>query len=531
MKFSNKVYKKSFNQVINFVQTKKFIVLLTLFCSFSSAQPFLNPYAFRLAPLQPIRPMPIHSQFRLLCPPSIPLVLCLPQTSFNSMEITQNGYLLPRMYTPMIQNLTSLSNRKLRRTLLNKNWRSWEYSDTERKYKTISRRDREKKIKSSQDYSFLHTKDDDIIQEERTDGQINVKQGKLVAASTEDVVNNSAEQRIDSRIDVEQGKSVETSTEDIVNNSAEQSSDSSTRVTSSPIHHVALVESKRPDTPSCTDLSDIHTEAIDQCTECEAVKVERYERDLKNKLRSKICIGGRDQDFTNQVVQNFRNHCQPSDFPNYVKNTLVCKACQSKVPPALMLSIMYLENSGKCSPLGDDGKSKGPFQIYQSVHENRIQKICPRNLSAPQCLNDPQTSLEVSMDIVKDYYKSLNKGKRPSFRCSKKASSLEEPYDDWRKALAAYNAGSGNIRKIKSKIKDPPLGLNNSKWEKLSEWERMRVYYFQNCKKNKCLLNNLAYAEAGLGNISSGHPSVFQKWEQFAPQLGLSSLNDNSHCQ
>ena len=294
--------------------------------------------------------------------------------------------------------------------------------------------------------------------------------------------------------------------------------------------HIQVDSGKRDSRKTCTNLADIHTEAMDQCAECEVEKldIKNFKNLLQKKIRSTVCIGGIDQDFTKDVARNFQSQCIPSDFRKYVKNDVICKACKAKVPPALMLSIMFLENSGKCDTLGDAGNSKGPFQIYQRFHEKRIEKICPQ-VPTSECLSNPQTSLDVSLDIIDEYYSSLNEGKKPSFRCSK--SPLEEPYDDWRKTLASYNAGESHVRKLKNKIKRVPAGISESEWSKMSDWEKMRVYYFKDCKYNsKCSLPNLAYVEAGLGNVNSKHPSIFQKWEEFAKKLRIENLNDDEHC-
>ena len=269
---------------------------------------------------------------------------------------------------------------------------------------------------------------------------------------------------------------------------------------------------------------------MDQCAECEVEKldIKNFKNLLQKKIKSTVCIGGIDQDFTKDVARNFQSQCKPNNFLKYVKNDVICKACKANIPPALMLSIMYLENSGRCGVQGDDGKSKGPFQIYQEVHEERIEKVCPRT-SATQCLQNPKTSLDVSLDIIDEYYSSVNEGRNPSFKCSS-SSSLKEP-DNWRKALAAYNAGPSYMRNLKKKIRRAPEGFSAGEWRQMTDWEKMRVYYFKDCKYNsRCLLPNLAYVEAGLGNVNSKHPSIFEKWEESAKQLGIENLNDDEHC-
>ena len=514
---------------------------------FSEAQfPYFNPYAFYPSPLQPTYPLPQQSPLMLLCPPHVHFSLCLSQTSFNGLQQNRNGSMKPFMMTPMIQNFSPVSSTWLNRTLSKGGYKSYEYSGN--RYKPISLKRRKKILRRKGNSSFLHTNGHRVIKEEWMDGQFRAVEGDLVATSTEDVINNTSpiSNPESSNSENENSKSSNSENENSENENPEslnpenenpESSEEHVIVTHRPINTVRIqMDSGKRDSgkmdsrKTCTNFDDIHTEAMDQCAECEVEKldIKNFKELLQGKIKSTVCIGGIDQDFTKDVKRNFQSQCKPSDFLKYVRDDVICKACKAKVPPALMLSIMYLENSGKCNVQGDGGNSKGPFQIYQKFHEKRIEKICPR-VPASKCLSNPQTSLDVSLDIVGEYYSSLTGGKTPSFECS--GSSLIKDPDNWRKALAAYNAGPSYISNLKKKIKRVPKGISESKWSKMSDWEKMRFYYFKDCKDNpKCLLNNLAYVEAGLGNVNSKHPSILQKWEESAEILGIKNLNNDKHC-
>ena len=493
-----------------------FIFLISFFCLNSVAQlpffpQFFNPYMFYPSIMQSAYPLPARSPFQLMCPPSMPLSLCLSRTSFSMVTYGDNSSVHPSMYTAVLKNLTPISKNRLNNMLSDDSWDTYRSSDGN--YERITRKERRTIRENTDDYSLLHTDGERAVSEEKKDGRTKANIGKITAIQTEDVIGALGDNVAD------------------INGHSEPA----TEISGSKDIQISILRTLE-EKGSCADLSDVQTEAMDQCTDCVSSGiVKKYKSNLSKKLKSKVCVGSVDSQFIEEVENNFKTTCFPfSDFKKYVKDTLICKACQSGIPPALMLSIMLLENSGKCRPAGDDGKSIGPFQIYQKMHEKRAKRICKKEkqLVLGMCLKNPKVGLDVSMDILTEYYKKLNKQKDPSFKCSKD-SSLKEPYDDWRTTLASYNAGPGNLRDIKSQIGTPPVGVKEKKWKKLSEWEKMRLYYFKNCttKKKKCLLGNLAYAEAGLGLATSRHPSIFKQWERHSSRLGIQNLNDNSHCE
>ena len=300
----------------------------------------------------------------------------------------------------------------------------------------------------------------------------------------------------------------------------------------------------KPETPSCADLSD-NTESQVLCIEClsnrsEQKAISKFSSSFEDKFKAhKICVN-EGFDIMNKIEDNFNNNCQPFHFQEYVTE-LACQSCQAQIPPALMLSVMTIESTGRCAITGDDGSSHGLFQInnnsspFPSCNAQQTSTIKKGPLDQlrrePACLQNPMINLQESLRILSEKYRSTNNNQSQNFQCR---SSDPINTDAWRKAIAGYNGGQRRILNIQEVIaqKGKPNALSQTAWDQMSEWEKIRTYYFSCARRDvshcpsedfKPSISNLAHTEVLLG-ASDQSPSLFTAWSQ------QTQLNDTSHC-
>ena len=231
------------------------------------------------------------------------------------------------------------------------------------------------------------------------------------------------------------------------------------------------------------------------------------------------------------IIKNFESKCPPYNqkgkgFKRFFKETL-CKSREKGVPVELMMGMMSVESSGKCTARNTDGEnSSGLFQVDSNQHicKKGYKKGTERNA---RCLSNIHNNWDKSIEILSTFYKNTN------------GKELEKPSKDWldmepkdrnafRRAVAGYNGGywflnatrvaKNNTKKDKSKY---GLAYKHDK----STWEEIRAFYFvQHLKRNskytrrslKNDLSNLAHTEAILGReVKNSVPGMVEIWAQY----------------
>ena len=180
---------------------------------------------------------------------------------------------------------------------------------------------------------------------------------------------------------------------------------------------------------------------------------------------------------------------------------------------------------------------KSTITLHNSllVMHNKKQSIQEGSLAQlrrePACLQNPLINLQESIRILSNKYRLTNNNQSQNFQCH---SSDSINTDAWRKAIAGYNGGQRRILNIQEVIekKGKPKALSQAAWNQMSEWEKIRIYYFSCARKDvshcpsedfKPSISNLAHTEVLLG-ASDKAPSLFKTWSQ------QTQLNNTSRC-
>ncbi len=446
----------------------------------------------------------------------MPLNSCLALTSFPMINQNQQNLIYSMMMTPILNQSKEISRNRTDRLLSKGRWNSYRYSKRNNRYESISRKERKKRSSRG---SYIHFQD----QPEKD----------IPDSSTTAIIENDGKRYT--------GKTSAIPTADL-SPKTQKASELKTARETRPVN--TYYGSNRSGSKNCTSIGDSRTESKSLCVDCEKRNIKqavrRFFGTLRQKLsRKKICTSP--QTTIKIIKNNFNQNCQPINFEEYVQE-LTCQSCDNRVPPALMLSMMTAESSGKCQIQGDGGTSHGLFQINRnstnkrscsSNQKSQIRKSSSLNSlrSQPQCLQNPVVNLEESLKILKEKYKITNDS-YPNFNCQ--YSDLKN-MDSWRKAVAGYNGGQRRIQILERLSKKKPDDLSAEAWNKMSEWEKIRNYYFScerddvsNCDQERFeqSVSNLAHTELILGSSnSSQNPSLFQAWNQH-----LTRLNNNNQC-
>ena len=475
--------------------------------------------------------------------------------SFPVIRSHSGGESEPVMMTPIMTQKKEISRDKMIEILdANSSWNSYQYSADKNKYNKINVED--KKSKPKKGYSRIHLKEDEVIIEEKKDDTITVSQGKVEGVPTADLdigaIFSSMIPSDDPPQPPEDEAETDTSEDDLEKEpitpqkDLERTMQSPVYRTSEPTSFVRIAYSSDRQYPSCVNVDNTNTEAMNICVDCltehsEADALLQFQYRYSQKLKHQVCNVL--NIFSSSVKNKFNRSCHPAQFDDYVKD-LICQSCQEKVPPALMMSMMTIESGGDCKVIGDDGRSKGLFQINTTNsmprgHRVNVNRRCDPSQS--QCILNPNQNLKQSIRILKQKYQMTNSDQPANFQCSSSDPVSNQQMDHWRKAVAGYNGGQERIQTINRLIQNKPNGLTQEAWGNMSEWEKIRTYYFS-CQRDdvrncdtvdfRNSISNLAHTEVILGAYNTRQSSsLFQTWNDTAKQLGLKSFTDTSHCQ
>lgn len=539
------------------VYKKLFTLWIVLFCHFVLSNPFLfNPAFFSPQPLPSQVILPQHTPFTSLCPPNTPIQICMALTSFPLVELNTNAMPSATMFTPFSHKPQDISSDRRRRLLSRYRWKSYEYSQEDNRLRNISETERD--VTPERDYYRVHIQTTpennnptQVIQEERTNGQQQNSVGELRGVQTKDIlhiIENPSTQTPTPSVTTPQTQAQEKNKTQKEKRQTEKNKQTAKSITiNEPAPTIALNYKSIPQ--QCPDIKSGNTEAISICVDCSQRTNEQLKRDsaetlqnsnlntnfntyLSRKLKGKICHG---RNIIDPIKENFETSCGNISFENYISEVLICESCKNKVPPALVLSMMALESSGACFSSGDGGDSHGLFQINVKFHKNppvcnNQQKAKIQNASLSklknglQCLDNPVTNIKKSIEILKNSYRSVN-GSHSNFECQ--SSNMNTHYtNQWRKALAGYNGGPGHLNRLKQMSK--PTAIPKSQWNKMDEWEKIRVQYFFYKRVNPATrMKNLAHTETALGSAGSSQNqlNLFSSWKKT-----LNNQNNLDQC-
>ena len=549
------------------------------FYSHSNEQLF-SSNSFKLSLLQSPLPLLPHTPLTPVCPPHLSIHLCLSFTSFLATTNTPSG-IQPQMMTPIVGQAQDISKRRINKLLKKGRWRSFKYSRENHQYESIS--NKEVSRRNPQD-SYIHIRETETPKPTSEPAQNIIREtpqassiGSFMVIPT-DKINPSPTSTPPESAQSNRGKPQRTAEETPPPSSPSppsphsppsppaplpppspspaqddiQASDLSLETVSTeekPPENVELqtIEevtpikvdyNPNPEQPSCTDIQNSQTTAQSLCISChtqesEKTAINKFTETFQDRLeQKKICIN--DFNLIHSVQDNFNTKCRPISFQTFTKE-LVCQSCKQNIPPALMLSMMTAESNGGCFILGDDGKSTGLFQINKNSTRipscSRRQKdVLKKSNSStleqnPQCLENPLINLQESIKILTQKYKGTNNQQSPQFNCQ---SPDLENISAWKKAVAGYNGGERRIQRLQDLIQTKPTEITQPAWSQMSEWEKIKVYYFscqrsdvRNCSQEtfKNSISNLAHTELVLGV-----PSLFTSWSQHP------DLHNTSHC-
>ena len=582
VKFS-KIHRR---KTVIFIQKINKIILIigaALFCPLVFSSSFLfNPGFFSPHPLPSQVTIPQNTQIKPLCPPSLPIQLCLAFTSFPLVQTQLNAPPSPTMFTPFSHKTKDISSKRRKRLLSKYRWRSYQYSRKTRKLESLSEKERD--IEPEDDYYRLHIQSQPtanrlpkVIQEEKVNGQKSSHVGELRGVPTEEILNIVEEgvspqfeqpapsTAIDRLQTTPQTSTEEEGLKEEKEEPEEEPAVQAPIITETPVTAIALNYTSVP--KQCSDMNSEHTEAVSICVSCSRETNRRleneslfafgtiptqiggrtvnttpdahYKSQLENKIRGKVCHGSNIQSIQN----NFEKTCGNISFEDYVSEVLVCESCKHKVPPVFMLSMISLESDGRCKARGDDDNSHGLYQINTKYYpdpprcdvkqKEQIQKAELAELkSGPKCLGNPVVNTQKSIEILKEKYRSVNKS-QSDFDCQSSSMNTRQT-NQWRKALAGYNGGQSHIQRIQNMPK--PEVISSEEWEALDEWQKIRLQYFfyQSYTDRsgkirtispKVRMGNLAHVETALGSTGNAESqlSLFSSWkEELGDQIDLS---------
>ena len=547
---------------------KSFLIFVLIgFCSFlfgdlvQSIPMYLSPSQEGLAPIEK------NTAVTPLCARSQSAVQCMSLNSQPFVSKDNSGAMTPQMFTSFFSPENRLSARRLNLLLRRGRWSAYEYSKKDSSFKKRGRRRLRRRPRKKSYTVYFKMGDPNssvIVREIDRWGREKISQGKMLAvpSSSLEIVSDNPKPP-PSKEETKPPASAQTETqaqpettlpskEKPPSNEVEREDRSSKIVVRQNISPIRVENQDRQ--INCLNLEDIKTEARAVCQECSERNFAKGAMgESMNKVAGKLTHTICRPNFFREIKSNFNRTCSPMKFDDYIK-LLACESCREKIPPALMLSLMTVESSGRCGAdsLNSREKSIGLFQI--NIHAHTSERRCTNSEKAEikesnleslktnlQCLGNPVRNLKAGLRILKDHYRILSSGRKlPSFQCSADGQALSSSQtDQWRKAIGGYNGGNKRIQNVKSLISSnssPPQGFSPEEWSSFSEWKKIRMYYF-NCARrgvtSACRdgefensINNLAYVETALGSGQGGQPSLLEKWNQLLP-----SVNDTSHCR
>ena len=500
-------------------------------------QPVFSPIPLFLSSQQPLLPFQGESAVSPLCPKGMDMSVCLSLSSFPFLQMDNIGdEMTSSMFTSFFSPEESITFSQMDQLLNTDEWESYDYSFENYSFKkrgkpgkSIKKGKTKVKAPSTGDKKggpsdrpseqglriHVHKTSDQVIKEETVDGQTQIEKGKIKAAPYEDIM-------------VSEGKIAVKPSADTVDLTA-----------------------NKQNSVDCSLWERADTEAGAGCIECAQFlenedlvsRTKAIGKQLRNKLQKKnICSPN--MNVLQSIRSNFDRTCDPLKFDSFIQK-ISCQACKENIPPTLLLAIMTLESSGQCEAEDSKSVSVGLFQINAKFSEipqckkDRELNRKPTSLCL-QNLKDPDVNLKESLRIIKEKYRYVGNRQQPAFQCNTQQGM--EDMDLWRKTMAAYNGGQKRISHLKKLITKPPSGITPSAWDKASEWQKMRIYYFHcnkrdmpSCKipgenkffrANHLAVSNLIYVESLFGaQDPSSQPTVFNEWKRFSPHL-----NGTRHC-
>ena len=529
-----------------------------------------NPIQFAVNLLFSKEVIPEQTPLIPLCPPNISIQLCLASTSFPLVTKEVNTPPSATMFTPISHRPKEISSQRRKQLLSEDKWKSYKYSNENARLVRLP--EKERNAEPEEDYYRLHiqenTKNDSltkVIKVEKINGQLQSHIGELRGVKTANILrvidnpytpsaqeSSKPPENPENRSAPPTTPTAPTAPTPPTPPTAPQDSENSSQSIrlDTPVEAIALNYNNIP--TQCADVRAGDTEAVSVCIECATNTDKQLQKDsaeilknanLKNttnlnntfntfltkKLKGKICHG---QNLISPIKNNFEKKCGNISFENYISKVLICESCKQKVPPALMLAMISLESSGSCFIKGDDGKSRGLFQINTTYHKKppvcsaqeqaKIQTASLTELkNGLQCLENPISNLKKSIQILKGSYKTVN-GKKSyeenenNYNCQSTGVNASQT-NKWRKALAGYNGGPAHINRLHKMQK--PQAISESQWNKMDEWEKIRLQYFFYTRADpETRMGNLAHVETALGNIGSP-----QERSKFIQLMGKSS--------
>lgn len=530
-------------------------------------------FSFKPSPLQISAPLPSNTPVSPLCPPHLSFSLCLSLTSFLSTSQTSpSAKIQPQMLTPVLKQRTNISKRRVNTQLRRGRWRSLRYSRNRHRYEPVTKEERVQRrpqdtlvhlqeaepeaAPAAEQSAILETPEAAII------GRvIGIPAEALRPAPAPSPPPRPAQPSPPSQTAASEpaAEEPETAEPDAPNEEPAPSESRSVpapeaeaeepepaaavMITAEEVAPTALEFDPGSQLDPCVHLKDSETIMKSLCIECNKVYYERhyigeFKRKYEDKVTNQYICTGRNNDYiTTLVKQEFNSSCSPVSFDSFVQE-LTCQSCQNNIPPAIMLAILTAESNGDCNVFGSDGKSVGLFQPNTtnstaiptcSSSQKQTLRQSSSLQSTPRCLENPMINLQEGLRILAQKYKIVNKGQDPQFSCQ--SPDLQNK-SAWSKAIAAYNGGEERVGHLQEAIQTKPTALSQTAWDNMSEWEKMKTYYFScsrpDVKNQKCSdvyfdnsVLNLAHTELILG--STEIPHLFQQWNK-------PGLNDASRC-
>ncbi|MDE0150933.1 MAG: transglycosylase SLT domain-containing protein [Bdellovibrionales bacterium] len=542
------------------IYKRLFILWIAFFCPLAFSNPFMfNPMLFAPHPLPSQVILPQNTPLMPLCPQGVSIQLCLALNSFPLVEVPPHNNPSATMYTPFSHKSKDISSKRRKRLLSRYKWKSYEYSDDDNTLKSLP--ETERNVEPEGNYYRVHIQETpeenspaQVIQEERANGQHRNSVGELRGIQTEEILRivestptQQAPETQEEREAPQRSKRSSTPQQTPKPQTEENRQIAQPIILDRPVTTIALNYNNIP--KQCSDLKSGDTEAISICVDCAQRTNDQIQRDsaetlqnadlntsfnsyLLRKLEGKICHG---KNIIEPIKNNFENTCGNISFENYMSDVLICESCKHNIPPALMLSMMSLESSGTCFTPGDDGDSHGLFQINIKYHKDppvcssqqkaKLQTASLTELKTGlQCLGNPVANIRKSIEILKSSYRSVN-GSQSNVDCQSPNMNTQQT-DKWRKALAGYNGGPTHIDRLKNMQK--PQAIPQSQWNKMDEWQKIRVqYFFYKGVKPNVRMRNLAHTETALGSSGDSRDqlNLFNSWNK-----AIGDTVDQSQC-
>ena len=553
--------------------TQIFIFKVLILCHFSHAN---FPFQFIPSSLQSPSTLQAQTSLTSLCHPSLPTFICLSQLSFP-LSFQQNfSSFSPQMMTPFIAEPKNISQRRTRRLLREGNWKSYSYSRSTNTYEELEEEELEERVQEErvrEEREREEREREEQVQEEQETEKRETEKRELEEQKTE---KRETEEQEPTRgysylhFRIPEDNQPQIVIRESVDSNGRYTSQSGT-LRSLPTENIDMNQDEKLQTTQATPVYNIVHPASDEdlndsvcasvekptsqapCIECQQQNKGPFRFIAEAMLAFKNTVSRRAEHFNlcrgvreEQIIANFNRNC-PMNFTDF-KSELQKRSCEKGIPPAVILAMMSVESSGRCTVKGDGSRSIGLFQINTDYHTDFPAECSPPLASHPkqsisvlntshQCLENPLVNLNKSIEILTANYSSVNEGRPPQQNQCTNVS--DENLDRWRKAVAAYNGGSKRIQSINRLTQRPPQGWEPlSNWNQISEWEKMRAHYF-NCQRRdaqsvcrqgndgaeifNASINNLAHTELVLGR-SFSDSSFFTEWNNFLAAQQISFL-------